>query len=78
MVNLWKKTAVSLLAAALLSGGAPGLSANAGTPVISETISAATLAKDTAKTELSIKRFCLLRNNGSLMSRQKEIGNRKQ
>lgn len=50
MVNLWKKTAVSLLAAALLSGGAPGLSANAGTPVISETISVATLAKDTAET----------------------------
>ena len=46
MVNLWKKaTAVSLLAAALLSGGAPGLSANAGTPVVSETISAADSCK---------------------------------
>ena len=50
MANLWKKATASLLTAALLSGGAPGLSANAGTPVISETISAATLAKDTAET----------------------------
>ena len=50
MANLWKKATASLLTAALLSGGAPGLSASAGAPVVSEAVSASSLAKDTAET----------------------------
>ena len=58
MANLWKKATASLLTAALLSGGAPGLSASAGAPVVSEAVSASALAKDTAETagEISVSR----------------------